>query len=573
MARRGTFHFPLSLLLVAFALAVASGSSARAEAISFNRDVRPILADKCFACHGPEAASRKAGFRLDQRESAIGEAESGMTPVTPGDPDASELVARITTDDESLRMPPADSHKTLTPEEIETLRRWIAEGAMWEAHWSFTPPVKSELPAVAHEYWPRGTIDRFILARLEQEKLTPAAEADQGHLLRRVTLDLTGLPPTPAEVDDFLADNRPDAYERAVDRLLASPRYGEHMARFWLDAARYGDTHGLHLDNYREMWPFRDWVVRRRSIAICRSTIFWSSNSPAICCRAPTDDQLIATGFNRCHVSTNEGGVIAEEVYVTAVIDRVETFGTVMLGLTVGCTRCHDHKYDPLTQGDFYSLFAYFNSLDGNEMDGNREDPAPVIRAPLPEQAARLAELDGQIAAAETKLAADWPELDAQQVEWERQFVAVEPESVGGSGPAPAAPASRRPHVKDYLAVSDWHWVGPFSDPARYLKSKKHGPEGNEEDRPREEVQARHGRRNRLGSQARVGRRASLQRSARRSGRQLPVSHDHRRQTAGAGDFARQRRRRPRLPQQRSCSCSVTSRVPRRPIRRSSPSS
>jgi hypothetical protein len=476
MARRGTFLFPLSLVIVTVASLAASGGSARAEAISFNRDVRPILSDKCFACHGPEAASRKAGFRLDQRESAIGEAESGMTPVAPGDPDASELIARITSVDESLRMPPANSHKTLTPEEIETLRRWIAEGAEWQAHWSFAPPVKHELPAVAHEHWLRGSIDRFILARLEQEKLTPAVEADRVTLLRRVTLDLTGLPPTPAEVDDFLADNRPDAYERAVDRLLASPRYGEHMARFWLDAARYGDTHGLHLDNYREMWPFRDWVVRafNRNLPF---DDFLVEQLAGDLLPEPSEEQLIATGFNRCHVSTNEGGVIAEEVYVTAVIDRVETFGTVMLGLTVGCTRCHDHKYDPLTQGDFYSLFAYFNSLDGNEMDGNREDPAPVIRAPLPEQAARLAELDGQIAASETKLAADWPELDAQQVEWERQFVAVEPESVGGSGPEPAAPAPAA-NAKDYLAVSDWHWVGPFSDPARYLKSKKHGPEG-----------------------------------------------------------------------------------------------
>ncbi|QDT74791.1 PSD1 and planctomycete cytochrome C domain-containing protein [Lacipirellula limnantheis] len=476
MARRGTLLIAsLSIAAVAF---LATGSlPARAGAINFSRDVRPILSDKCFACHGPEAASRKAGFRLDERESAVGAAESGMTPITPGDPDASELIARITSEDESVRMPPTNSHKSLTPEEIETLRRWIAEGAEWQAHWSFTPPVKHDPPAVAHEHWPRETLDKFILARLEREQLAPAVEADRVTLLRRVTLDLTGLPPTPAEMDDFLADNRPDAYERAVDRLLASPRFGEHMARFWLDAARYGDTHGLHLDNYREMWPYRDWVVRafNRNLPFNE---FIVEQLAGDLLPSPTDEQLIATGFNRCHVSTNEGGVIPEEVYVTAVVDRVETFGTVMLGLTVGCTRCHDHKYDPLTQGDFYSLFAYFNSLDGNEMDGNREDPAPVIRAPLPEQTARLAELDQQIAAAETKLAADWPELDAQQADWERQFVsAVEPENVGGSGSPPEAVAA---NSKDYLAVSEWHWVGPFSDPERYLKSKKHGPEGAE---------------------------------------------------------------------------------------------
>ena len=532
-------------VLLVFATANAAAGDVP---VNFNRDVRPILSDKCFACHGPEAASRKAGFRLDQRESAIGKAESGMTPVSPGDPDASELIARITTDDESLRMPPADSHKTLTPKEIETLRRWIAEGAKWEAHWSFTPPVKSKPPAVAHENWPRGTIDHFILSRLEQEKLTPAAEADKVTLLRRVTLDLTGLPPTPAEVDDFLADNRPDAYERAVDRLLASPRYGEHMARFWLDAARYGDTHGLHLDNYREMWPYRDWVVGafNRNLPF---DDFLVEQLAGDLLPTPNDEQLIATGFNRCHVSTNEGGVIPEEVYVTAVFDRVETFGTVMLGLTVGCTRCHDHKYDPLTQGDFYSLFAYFNSLDGNEMDGNREDPAPVIRAPLPEQTSRLAELDQKIAAAETKLAADWPELDSQQVKWERQFVAVESANVGDSEREPAAPTSTT-NAKDYLAVSDWHWVGPFSDPERYLKSKKHGPEGKTNIDLTKKFKLRHRQRDRLGTQARVGRRQGPQRPARRPRSQLLVSHDHRRQAAGCGDFARQRRRHPRLPEQ-----------------------
>jgi hypothetical protein len=262
MARRGIFSFQqlsISAALISWFAAFAAHGS---DALQFNRDIRPILSDKCFASHGPEAASREGGFRLDQRESAVGEADSGSIPVVPGDPTASELIVRITSDDESLRMPPADSHKTLTPEEIETLRRWIAQGAEWQQHWSFTSPVRPDLPAVQHENWPRGPIDRFIVARLEQEKLTPATESDRTTLLRRVTLDLTGLPPTPAEVDAFLADNRPDAYERAVDKLLASPRYGEHMARFWLDAARYGDTHGLHLDNYREMWPYRDWVVK-----------------------------------------------------------------------------------------------------------------------------------------------------------------------------------------------------------------------------------------------------------------------------------------------------------------------
>lgn len=435
------------------------------DSISFERQVRPILSDKCFTCHGPEESSREGGFRLDDKTSALGPADSGAHPIVPGDVESSELIARITSDDDALRMPPAESDKPLTPAEVDVLRRWIAAGAPWKEHWSLAPPVRPEPPAVAAAAWPRSAVDHFILSRLEREKLSPAPAADRATLLRRVSLDLTGLPPTIAEVDAFLLDNRPDAYERAVDRLLDSPRYGEHMARYWLDAARYGDTHGLHLDNYREMWPYRDWVVRAFN-ANQPFDQFIIEQLAGDLLPAPTDDQLIATGFNRCHVTTNEGGSIAEEVYVRNVVDRVDTFGTVMLGLTVGCSRCHDHKYDPLTMSDFYSLFAYFNSLDGNEMDGNQEDPAPVIRAPMPEQRAKLAELDGQIAAAEAKLNADWPELDAQQVEWERQFVQQ------ADAEAPDAAAN------GYLSISDWHWVGPFAKNERYLKSQKQGPEG-----------------------------------------------------------------------------------------------
>jgi hypothetical protein len=455
---------------------MAAAVSTRADdAINFNRDVRPILSDKCFACHGPEEASRQAGFRLDVQESALGEADSGLRPIVPGELEESELIARITSDDESTRMPPAESHKTLSNKEIDILKRWIAAGAEWQQHWSLVPPSRPEVPATSHDYWPRSDVDRFILARLEKDGLTPSPEADRVTLIRRVTFDLTGLPPTPAEVDAFLADNRPDAYERVVDRLLASPRYGEHMARYWLDAARYGDTHGLHLDNYREMWPYRDWVVRA-----------FNSNQPfdkflieqlaGDLLPSATEEQLIASGFNRCHVSTNEGGVIPEEVYVNNVVDRVETFGTVMLGLTVGCCRCHDHKFDPLTMSDFYSLFAYFNSLDGNEMDGNQEDPPPVIRAPMPEQKARLAELEAKIAALETGLKGDWPELDAQQVEWEKQF------ADGGNDASEASVGGDQQAAEEsqagYLAMSDWHWLGPFAVNERYLKSQKQGPEG-----------------------------------------------------------------------------------------------
>jgi hypothetical protein len=457
------------LALAALATSAAKG----AESVSFDRDVQPILSDKCFACHGPEDASREGGFRLDVEKSALGEADSGARPIVRGNPDESELIRRITSEDESERMPPAESHKALSADEIETLRRWIAAGAPWQQHWSLVRPTASEPPGVNHDHWPRGVVDRFVLSRLERDGLSPSPEADRATLLRRVTLDLTGLPPTVAELDAFLTDNRPDAYERVVDRLLASPRYGEHMARFWLDAARYGDTHGLHLDNYREMWPYRDWVVRAFNSDLPFDDFIVQQLAGDLL-PSPTDEQLIATGFDRCHVTTNEGGSIAEEVYVRNVVDRVETFGTVMLGLTIGCTRCHDHKYDPLTMADFYSLFAYFNSLDGNEMDDNREDPAPVIRAPTAEQTARLAELDEQIAAFEKQLAADWPELDAQQQAWEAQFQ----RSPDESGELAQADDAGPPGNPGYLAISDWHWVGPFATNERYLKSQKQGPEG-----------------------------------------------------------------------------------------------
>jgi hypothetical protein len=481
MARGETHPFRRSISFGVAYWLVSAAVVVRAESVEFNRDVRPILSDKCFACHGPEAASRQGGLRLDQREGAVAEADSGLVAVVPGDPDASELIARITSEDEALRMPPVDSHKTLSSKEIETLRQWIAEGAHWQQHWSFIRPERPELPPVANGAWARGEIDRFVLARLEQEKLSPSPEADRVTLLRRVTLDLTGLAPTAEEVDAFVADHRSDAYERVVDRLLASPRYGEHMARFWLDAARYGDTHGLHLDNYREMWPFRDWVVSAFNRNLPFDQFIVEQLAGDLLPEA-TNDQLIASGFNRCHVSTNEGGVIPEEVYVTSVVDRVETFGTVMLGLTVGCTRCHDHKYDPLTMGDFYSLFAYFNSLDGDEMDGNREDPAPVVRAPTAQQSAKLAELDSRIAAAEERLLADWPDLDLQQTQWEQQFASIDseaspPQSVGGSSQTPDQASPSAAPRQDYLAMSDWHWVGPFSDTQRYLLRRKHGPE------------------------------------------------------------------------------------------------
>jgi mono/diheme cytochrome c family protein len=374
------------------------GPAAAAEPpVDFNRQVLPILSDNCFACHGPDAKTRKARLRLDTREGAFAELRSGDRAVVPGKPDESALVERITAADDHLVMPPPESGKALKKEEVELLRRWIAEGAEWKPHWAFVPPARPDLPAVKGASWVRNPIDRFVLARLEREGLTPAPEADRVTLIRRVTLDLTGLPPTPAEVDAFLADTSPDAYEKVVDRLLASPRYGEHRARYWLDAARYGDTHGLHLDNFREIWPYRDWVIRafNENKPFDRFVIEQVAGDLL---PDATLDQVVATGFNRCHVTTSEGGSIEEEVYVRNVVDRVDTTGTVFLGLTVGCARCHDHKYDPVTQKDYYALFAFFNSIDGPALDGNAARHAPVVRVGTPEQLKELEEAQARVA-------------------------------------------------------------------------------------------------------------------------------------------------------------------------------
>ncbi|NQV24617.1 MAG: DUF1553 domain-containing protein [Rhodopirellula sp.] len=382
---------PSLVLFITFARFV----SAADVSIDFNRDIRPILSDNCYACHGPDESHREGGLRLDRKDSAFGKAESDAVVIVAGKPELSELIARIVTDDEDLRMPPKDSTKSLTPEQIELLKKWVAQGAAWQEHWAFIPPMKHDPPKVSQPQWCRNPIDNFILKRLDQEGLKPSPPASKEALIRRVTFDLTGLPPTLAEVDAFVNDSSNRAYEKVVDRLLKSKRYGEHMARFWLDAARYGDTHGLHLDNYREMWPYRDWVVRAFNQNMPFDQ-FVTDQLAGDLQPNPTEDQLIATGFNRCHVTTSEGGSIAEEVYVRNVVDRVVTTGTVFLGMTFDCTRCHDHKYDPFTQRDFYSMFAFFNSIDGNPLDGNKKDPAPVIKVLTDDEKGRIAELKQQ---------------------------------------------------------------------------------------------------------------------------------------------------------------------------------
>ncbi len=303
-------------------------------------------------------------------------------------------------------MPPKKSGKQLTADQVAVLRRWVEQGATWSTHWAFEVPRKPALPAVKNTGWPINEIDRFILARLEAEGLSPSPMAAKTTLIRRVTLDLTGLPPTLREVDAFLADSSQEAYEKVVDRLLDSPRYGEHMARFWLDAARYGDTHGLHLDNYREAWPYRDWVIHAFNTNKPFDRFIVEQLAGDLLPDA-TPDQIVATGYNRCHVSTSEGGSIEEEVYVRNIVDQVDTNGTVFLGLTTGCARCHDHKYDPIRAKDYYQLFAFFNNIDGPALDGNSAKWAPIVQVPNHKQRAAIRVVDAQIADLNKTIAAE----------------------------------------------------------------------------------------------------------------------------------------------------------------------
>jgi len=368
------------------------------ERLEYNRDIRPILVENCFACHGPDSAARKADLRLDRRDSAM---EAGA--IVPGDPGASELVARVTAQDPKEVMPPRSTGKSLTGVEREMLIRWIREGAPYQPHWSLIPPSKPPIPRVHNQAWLRNPIDSFILARLEASQLEPAPQAARETLARRVALDLTGLAPETGVLDDFLHDSDPDAYERLVDRLLSSPRWGEHRARFWLDSARYADTNGYHFDNYREAWAYRDWVISafNRNLPYDQFAIEQIAGDLL---PDATLDQQVASGFNRCNATTNEGGVIPEEYKVLYARDRTETVCQVFMGLTAGCAVCHDHKFDPLTQREFYALSAFFNNTTQPIMDGNAKDTPPTVFVPAVQDRPRYESLSRRKAEIETGL-------------------------------------------------------------------------------------------------------------------------------------------------------------------------
>ena len=393
--------------LLAVLLRVPSGTSAEAPApparpsapaarVDFNRDVRPILANHCYACHGPDERQRKGDLRLDRKEDAA-------AVLTPGDPKKSELFARVASEDPSERMPPAKFGKPLSPREIDVLKRWIEQGAGWKGHWSYLPVQRPPLPHVSNPGWVRNPIDAFILARLDEHGLKPSPEADRPTLIRRVTFDLTGLPPTPREVDDFVNDKSPNAYEKVVDRLLQSPHYGERMAVHWLDLARYADTNGYHIDNHRDMWKYREWVINafNKNVPFDRFTIEQIAGDLL---PNATLDQKIASGFNRNTMVNFEGGADPNEYLTKYIVDRVNTTAIVWLGTTLACTECHDHKYDPFTMRDFYSLYAFFNNVPERGLDGQKENPVPSIRVPTKEQLARLDELKRQRAEIEKRI-------------------------------------------------------------------------------------------------------------------------------------------------------------------------
>ncbi len=419
MTGRSKFLFPaLPVFLVAVYVAAngrgPSGASNQPP-VDFNREIRPILSENCFMCHGPDEKTRMARLRFDTREGAF--SKPGI--IVPGNSGQSELIRRITSNDDAVRMPLPASGRTLTEDQIARLRRWIDEGAKWNTHWAYLPPRRPEVPRTENAGWVRNPIDNFVLSRLGKARLKHAPEADRATLLRRLSYDLTGLPPSPAEVDSFLADRSPDAYEKRVEQLLESPHYGERMAMMWLDLARYADTHGYHIDSHREMWHWRDWVIAafNRNEPFDQFTIEQLAGDLL---PNATTDQKIATGFNRNHMINFEGGAIPEEYQVEYVVDRVEATSNTWMGTTMGCARCHSHKFDPISQKEFYQFFAFFNNVPELGLDGQTGNAKPFLQLPTPDQKARLDRLTGEIKEKEAALSDK--EVGPLQLQWEKTF-------------------------------------------------------------------------------------------------------------------------------------------------------
>lgn len=400
-----TFVF---LMMVTHACMAKPGfAQGTATTVNFNRDIRPLLSDRCFHCHGPDEQDRKAGLRLDRRDGD----EGALNALTPNDVAGSELYKRITSTDPDVVMPPPDAHKKpISPEEQKSFKAWIEEGGNYETFWAFTSLEPPSFPPAADSTWGTGPIDRFVKRKLDEHGISPQPAGDRRTLLRRLSLDLTGLPPSRSDISEFLADQSANSYEKAVDRLLKSPKFGEHMGRHWLDLVRFADTNGIHHDHYRDLSPYRDWVIRSFNENLPYDD-FVRYQLAGDLYDAPSNDQLTASGFNRLHMIIDRGTMLPEESHARNVIDRVTSVGTAFMGLTVGCAVCHDHKYDPISSREFYQLYAFFNNIDANPETGGRSGndfkrglQKPYIELPSPEQQksrenllAKTAALDKQI--------------------------------------------------------------------------------------------------------------------------------------------------------------------------------
>ena len=428
-------HFMMSRLpsprfLLSALFSVGMLAAATADSVNFNRDIRPILSDRCFACHGPDGEAREAKLRLDIAEGPEGayEARKGGAAIKPGSIEESSLWDRITTDDEDDVMPPPDSHKPLlTKAEQGLIKRWIEDGAPYDAFWAFVPPRQPAPVEVANQDWSTQPIDLLVLRKLEALGLEPSTPADRRSLIRRVTFDLTGLPPTREEIATFLGDTRPDAYARLVERLLSSPRYGEHMARYWLDLVRFADTNGMHKDFYRNFFTYRDWVIRAFNDNLGYDDFVRYQVAGDLYAK-PSNDQLVASGFNRLHLIIDRGTALPEESFAKNVFDRVGAFGTTFMGMTVNCAMCHDHKYDPLTQRDYYSLSAFFNNIDAQPETVNRPKNGlqpPFVSLSTPAQEKQLKDVGVKLAALEAKAAAAKKAADGEKVPAKKKTLAA----------------------------------------------------------------------------------------------------------------------------------------------------
>ncbi len=405
-----------TVLAAAALFAPGTARSADKNAVDFATQILPIISTKCFHCHGPDESARKAKLRLDIGTEAVKERKDGTFAIKPGNLEHSELVKRITNPDPDEVMPPPDEKHPLKPAEIALLKKWIQQGAPYEKHWAFKKPVRAALPAVKNKKWARNEIDRFILAKIEAAKLKPSPPAERSILLRRLSLDLTGLPPTPAEVEDFLKDKSPKAYEKAVDRLLASPAYGERWARMWLDIARYADSAGYGSDPLRlNVWPYREWVIKafNRNMPFDQFTIEQLAGDLL---ENATEDQRVATAFHRNTMTNTEGGTEDEEWRVAAVKDRAEVTAQAWMGLTMGCAQCHTHKFDPITHREYYQFYSFFNQTE----DSDKADESPTMPLPTPEQREKIKRFDAEIAALEKKLDTASPEIFADLAAWEK---------------------------------------------------------------------------------------------------------------------------------------------------------